>query len=151
MTNSLVHVKIKIDTLVSQSLEQVKMGFNDQLFLKLNPPFPKVKLKRFDGCLTGDIVSLELNFIFFKQLWVSEIVEDESTAETFYFVDKGTEMPFFFKNWRHKHLLSDKGGKTVITDDISYQTPFVILDWLLYPFLYLQFNYRKPIYRKVFG
>lgn len=144
-------MKIKIDTLVSQPLEQVKAGFTDKLFLKLNPPFPKVKLKQFDGCMTGDIVSLELNFIFFKQLWISEIVEDKSTAGTFYFVDVGTKMPALFKKWRHKHLLSDKGGKTEITDDISYQTPFVILDWLMYPFLYLQFKYRRPIYRKVFG
>ena len=144
-------VKIKIDTLVNQSLEEVKSGFDQHLFLKLNPPFPKVKLQRFDGCLKGDIVSLELNFILFKQLWISEIVEDESSDDAFYFVDEGTKMPAIFKYWRHKHLLSDKGGKTEISDNINYRTPFIILDWLLYPFLYLQFKYRKPIYRKVFG
>lgn len=146
-----MHVKIKIHTLVSQSLEAVKAGFNDDLFLQLNPPFPKVKLLKFDGCLTGDIVSLELNFIFFRQTWTSEIIEDQSTDKAFYFIDQGTELPFFFKYWQHKHLLSDQEGKTVITDEITYQTPFKILDWLMYPLLYLQFKYRGPIYRRVFA
>ncbi len=148
---SLNPVKIKIDTQVNQSLKRVIAGFNSQLFLKLNPPFPKVKLKQFDGCLTGDVVSLELNFILFKQTWTSTIVEDKSNEKQFYFIDEGTQLPFIFKAWQHKHLLSDKEGKTVITDDISYRTPFIILDWLMYPLLYLQFKYRGPIYRRAFG
>lgn len=143
-------MKIKIQTEVNQSLDEVKAGFTSELFLKLNPPFPKVKLKQFDGCQAGDTVALELDFILAKQNWISEIVEDEAKKGEWYFVDEGREMPVF-KNWRHKHLLSDKAGKTVITDDITYQSPLIILDWLLYPLLYLQFKYRGPIYRREFG
>lgn len=144
-------MKIKIHTLVGQPLKVVKEGFTGDLFLKLNPPFPKVKLLKFDGCLTGDIVSLELNFIFFRQTWTSEIIEDQSTDKAFYFIDQGTELPFFFRYWQHKHLLSDQRGSTVITDDITYKTPFIILDWLMYPLLYWQFKQRSPVYRKVFA
>ena len=143
-------MKIKIHTTVGQSLEKVKAGFTSELFLKLNPPFPKVKLRQFDGCQTGDIVALELDFLLAKQNWISEIVEDASDEGEWYFVDVGKEMPIF-KSWRHKHLLTDKAGKTVITDDISFRSPFIILDWLLYPLLYLQFKYRGPIYRREFG
>lgn len=148
---SLVFVKITLNTQVDQSLPNVIEGFNAELFLKLNPPFPTVKLKQFDGCITGDTVSLELNFILFKQIWTSKITEDEKTDDAFFFVDEGIKLPFFFKSWRHKHLLCRQGDKTVITDAITYRTPFILLDWIMYPLLYLQFLYRKPIYRSVFG
>ena len=144
-------MKITINTNVDQGLTQVIDGFNAELFLKLNPPFPTVELVQFDGCKTSDIVSLELNFIFFKQMWTSKITEDEQTPDSFFFVDEGIKLPFFFKSWRHKHLLCRQGDKTVITDAITYRTPFILLDWIMYPFLYLQFLYRKPVYRKVFG
>jgi len=144
-------VNITIKTLVDQRLPEVIAGFNGDLFLKLNPPFPKVRLIQFDGCKTGDLVSLELNFLLFKQVWTSEITEDFSDSEQFFFVDQGIRLPFFFKTWKHKHMLQVRDDKTVITDDITYQTPSLLTDWLMYPLLYLQFLYRKPVYRKVFG
>ncbi len=144
-------MNITIKTLVDQRLPEVIAGFNGDLFLKLNPPFPKVRLIQFDGCKTGDLVSLELNFLLFKQVWTSEITEDFSDSEQFFFVDQGIRLPFFFKTWKHKHMLQVRDDKTVITDDITYQTPSLLTDWLMYPLLYLQFLYRKPVYRKVFG
>ncbi len=144
-------MNITIKTLVDQRLPEVIAGFNGDLFLKLNPPFPKVRLIQFDGCKTGDLVSLELNFLLFKQVWTSEITEDFSDSEQFFFVDQGIKLPFFFKTWQHKHILQVRDDKTVITDDITYQTPSLLTDWLMYPLLYLQFLYRKPVYRKVFG
>ncbi|GAB5525781.1 MAG: hypothetical protein Roseis2KO_36530 [Roseivirga sp.] len=143
-------MKITIKTLVDQRLPEVITGFNGDLFLKLNPPFPKVKLIRFDGCKTGDTVSLELNFLLFKQVWTSEITEDYRDPTEFFFIDKGVKLPFFFKSWQHKHILQVKDDKTEVIDDISYQTPSLLTDWLMYPLLYLQFLYRKPIYRNVF-
>lgn len=150
LKRSLPCVNITIKTIVDQRLPDVIAGFNADLFLKLNPPFPKVRLVRFDGCKTGDIVSLELNFLLFKQIWISEIIEDKNSSQEFFFIDKGAQMPFFFKSWQHKHILRVKDDKTVVIDDISYQTPSRLTDWFVYPLLYLQFLYRKPIYRKVF-
>ncbi|MCE7994886.1 MAG: hypothetical protein HEP71_23115 [Roseivirga sp.] len=143
-------MNITIKTIVDQRLREVIAGFNGELFLKLNPPFPKVRLVRFDGCKKGDIVSMELNFLLFKQTWTSEITEDQSSPHEFFFIDKGIQLPFFFKFWQHKHILQVKDDKTVVIDDITYQTPTLLTDWLMYPLLYLQFLYRKPIYRKVF-
>lgn len=145
------NVRLTITTAVNQSVEKVKAGFDDTLFLKLNPPFPKAKLLRFDGCRSGDIVSIELNFLLGKAQWISEITEDGEGQNEFYFVDEGKQMPSFLKYWRHRHLVHREGDKTLITDDISYRSPFILLDWLLYPLLYLQFIYRVPIYRRVFG
>lgn len=141
---------MKIITSVNQSPEQVQAGFTQQLFLRLNPPFPKVKLTQFDGCRTGDVVSMELNFLLFKQVWTSDITDDGQDENQWFFVDEGTQLPFFFKFWKHRHLILRKGDKTSIVDDITYKTPFLLFDWLLYPLLYLQFVYRKPIYKNVF-
>jgi len=144
-------MNIRISTKVSQSYTSVMQGFNEQLFLRLNPPFPPVKLVRFDGCKKNDIVSLELNFILFKQKWVSQILEDHLNETKFYFIDFGTKLPFFLKYWKHQHRILKYNNEAVIVDDIHFKTPFFLLDFLLYPVLYLQFLYRKPIYKKVFA
>lgn len=144
-------MKIIIETSVDQNYLQVKQGFNETLFKKLSPPFPPVKLLRFDGSSKGDLVTLELNFIFFKQKWTSEIVEDQTTDKEFYFIDKGIELPFFLKNWTHKHRIVKDGENALIRDEIEFQAPFGILTLLLYPAMLLQFAYRKPIYKKIFA
>ncbi|PIQ49098.1 MAG: hypothetical protein COW03_06840 [Cytophagales bacterium CG12_big_fil_rev_8_21_14_0_65_40_12] len=143
-------MELKITTEVGQTLQNVILGFNENLFLKLSPPFPKVILKRFDGSSKGDIVSLELDFILFKQLWTSEIISNSSTPLKFEFEDKGIVLPFFLKSWRHKHILQVKNGKVLIIDDISFRTHYKLFDYLLYPAMYLQFLMRKPVYKRVF-
>jgi len=144
-------MKITIETAVQQDFLQVKEGFNETLFKKLSPPFPPVKLLRFDGSAKGDLVSLELNFIFFKQKWTSKILEDQTTDQEFYFIDEGIELPFFLKKWTHKHRIIRAGENAIIRDEIDYQAPFGLLSLLLYPAMLLQFAYRKPIYKKIFS
>jgi ligand-binding SRPBCC domain-containing protein len=144
-------MKITIETHVEQGYLTVKKGFNETLFTKLSPPFPPVKLIRFDGSTTGDLVILELNFIFFKQNWTSEIVEDQTDEKEFYFVDKGIELPFFLKKWTHRHRIIKDGENAIIRDEIEYKAPFLVLTWLLYPVMLLQFAYRKPIYKRIFA
>lgn len=144
-------MQIKISTLVASPLQRVIEGFDERLFLKLNPPFPLVKLKRFDGCLTGDKVWIELNFILFRQQWHAEIIEQASSEKRFYFVDKGERLPFFLKDWHHQHTLESDGEQTtLITDNIHFSTGTIVGDVLVFPLLWLQFLYRKPIYRKHF-
>jgi ligand-binding SRPBCC domain-containing protein len=143
-------MKINIETEVQQDYLKVKEGFNETLFTKLSPPFPPVKLLRFDGSKKGDLVSLELNFLFFKQKWTSEITEDKTTDQEFYFIDKGIELPFFLNEWQHKHRIINSKNGSIIRDEITYKSGFSLMTLLLYPALYIQFLYRKPIYRKIF-
>jgi len=143
-------MKITLSTQVDSSLKIVKEGFNETLFLKLSPPFPLVKLLRFDGCLTGHHVWLELNFLLFKQRWDALIIEHQESEKEFYFIDEGSKMPFFLKSWRHKHLLKSRNGKCIVTDQIQFSTGTILTDVLVYPLLWFQFVYRKPIYRKHF-
>lgn len=139
-----------IITPVAKEYRQVAQGFGQPLFEALNPPFPPVRLLRFDGSTKGDEVHLELNFILFKQVWKSLITENNTSEQEIYFIDEGIQLPFFLRYWRHKHRIVNKGNGTHIVDDITFRSPFILFDFLLYPVLFLQFLYRKPVYRKFF-
>ncbi len=144
-------MRLIISTPVNSTPMQVFRQFDQSLFLKLAPPFPPVKLIRFDGCRQGDVVSLQLNFLLFKQTWTSSITEQETTTEAIWFVDQGTQLPFFLTFWNHKHLIQKTEAGSEIVDEITFQSPWFLPEFLLYPVLWLQFVYRKPIYKKVFG
>ena len=141
---------LELTTHVQQDYQTVMNGFNQDLFQKLNPPFPPVKLLRFDGSKKGDMVALELNFLLFRQRWTTQIVEDGVTEQEAYFIDEGMKLPFFLSYWRHRHRVLKDGPHASIVDDIHFKTPLRLLDYLLYPIMWLQFAYRRPIYRKVF-
>lgn len=144
-------MKLQLTTLVQQPYKQVFNGFTQNLFVKLSPPFPPVKLLQFDGCQVNDRVRLRLNFLLFKQTWESLITDFQENTQEISFVDEGVQLPFFLKYWKHHHRIVKDGEHTKIIDDISYKTPFILFDYLMYPALYLQFLYRKPVYKKVFG
>ncbi len=136
---------------MAQPAHQVFQGFTQELFLKLAPPFPRLQLLQYDGNQVGDRVRLRLNFFLFKQVWESLIVENGQEEKEYYFVDEGVELPFFLKKVRHRHSIVPQDQGSLIIDDFRYKTPHPILDYLMYPGLFLQFWIRKPIYRKIFA
>ncbi len=144
-------MKLKISTPVNASVQKVKEGFNIDLFKALAPPFPRLNVKRFDGSKKDDLVELELDFFTHKQTWVSLITYDHTDDKIFEFIDIGKELPFPFKKWRHHHIVQKNSYGSDIIDDIEYSSGSRILDILLYPLMYLQFAYRKPVYRKLFA
>lgn len=141
---------LKVTTQVNQTLPSVKAGFNQELFLKLNPPFPSVSLIRFDGCYTGGIVELLLDFKVAKQKWVSEITFDKTSSDRFEFIDEGVVLPFPFRYWKHHHILIGNAKGCQVIDSIEYRANNKLMTVLLYPLLLLQFLYRKPVYKQVF-
>jgi ligand-binding SRPBCC domain-containing protein len=145
-------MEIIIKTYVNQPLQSVWQGFDENLFVKLAPPFPPVRLLRFDGSEKGNEVHLELNFLLFRQTWVSLITENVKTDDQIYFVDEGIKLPFFIKYWKHrhriiKHIDKGKGTQSLIIDEVEFKS---WLGWLIYPVLYFQFWYRKGIYEEIF-
>ena len=144
-------MKLKIQTSVEKNYLQVWEGFTEDLFNQLSPPFPPVKVMQFDGCHKGDTVELELNFLLFKQRWKSLITDQQSTNTEIFFLDEGVKLPFFLTFWKHRHRIIKNGDSTIIADEIEFRTPTLLTNYLFYPLLWLQFAYRKPIYRKVFG
>ena len=141
---------IHIQTQVNQPTTRVFAGFNRELFLKLNPPGLSAKLIRFDGTHQGGLTHLQINFIFFKQDWISLNTEFKNTLNEIFFVDEGQKLPFFLKTWRHKHRVLQIEQKSLIIDEIQYSSSFKWMEILIYPLLYSVFYYRKHIYRSVF-
>lgn len=143
-------MKLTITTTVRANYLSIKNDFTEELFLKLTPSFPPVRLLRFDGCKKGDIVTVELNFIFFKQKWTSHITADNTDDNIFEFTDEGTVLPFFLRSWKHHHQIHRiDDTKSRIVDAIEFSTSTLLTDYLLFPALWFQFLYRKPIYRKI--
>jgi ligand-binding SRPBCC domain-containing protein len=143
-------MRLTLSTSVEQNHLEVKAGFDEHLFKKLAPPFPPVKVSQFDGCVTGDTVALELNFLLFKQQWISKITDDGTDDQEFFFVDEGVKLPFFLKKWSHRHRVIAQKSGSIIRDEIEFEGPFKWMNYLLFPALWVQFAYRKPIYRKIF-
>ncbi len=146
-------MRIKIVTNVKeQNISKIFVGFNKELFVKLAPPLPPVRLLRFDGCKENDIVQLEILLPFAPQRWDALITESVESEALIYFIDQGTRLPFFLKTWRHWHGIQQnpKGQGSQIIDDFEYTTPFGWLNYLMYPMLFLLFFYRKPIYKSAF-
>lgn len=145
-------MQLTITTPVQQPFLKVKEGFDAKLFTSLNPPYPKVKLERFDGCRKGDVVDMKLQFGFTDQRWESLITADDTTGSYFFFQDEGVQLPFFLKHWKHRHWVKKVDENTSeIVDNVHYSSGNFLTDLLLYPALKAQFLYRQPIYRKFFS
>ena len=143
-------MKILIKTEVEQDYRKVFEGFDESLFMELKPPLLPLKLLRFDGSRKGDEVHIQLGAGFVKQRWDALITEDGEKDGELYFIDKGIQLPFFLKDWKHHHRVLESGEGAIIIDEIYFKSPFFLFDYLLYPILYLQFYARKPVYKRVF-
>jgi ligand-binding SRPBCC domain-containing protein len=146
-------MRLILRTAVAQSPAQVMAGFTRELFVALTPPFPRLRVLRFDGCRTGDQVAIELNTLVSRLPWTSLIVDDGTLPDgTHFFVDEGQQLPPPLRYWRHRHLIEPgPNGSSVIVDNLEYRTASPLLDALLYPAMWAQFAWRKPIYRRWFG
>ena len=145
-----MHVTLR--TAVAQPPARVMAGFTRALFVALAPPFPRLRVLRFDGCNTGDQVEIELDTLVTRLRWTSLIVDNGQLPDgTHFFVDEGRILPPPLRFWRHRHLIEPgPHGGSVIVDALEYRTASPLLDALLYPAMWAQFAWRKPIYRRWF-
>lgn len=145
--------RLLFTTHVAAPLDAVVAGFNQNLFERLAPPFPPVRVERFDGCLLGDEVHLRLGLGAVSFTWVSLISQVGADASTWWFEDEGKTLPPGLKSWRHRHTVASNTSSAgcTITDDITYQGRTPWLAALLYPSLWLTFAIRGPRYQAAFG
>ena len=145
-----MHVTLR--TAVAQPPAQVMAGFTQELFVALAPPFPRLRLLRFDGCRTGDRVEIELDVLVQRLRWTSLITDAGQQPDgTLFFVDEGQTLPPPLRYWRHRHLVQPgPAGGSVIVDALEYRTASRLLDVVLYPAMWAQFAWRRPIYRRWF-
>lgn len=144
-------MEIHLQTKVAQDYLSVFNAFDEQLFKKLSPAFPKLRLLRFDGSEPGDKVEIELQAGIGSFRWTSLITERNISDAAAYFVDEGQELPPPLKRWNHKHLVTKNGTGAIIHDIINFSSGSNLVDMLLYPLMRVQFGMRKPIYQKEFG
>ena len=140
-------MELKLLSRVDGDYESVFEAFDQQLFEYLLPP--NAKLIRFDGSKVGDIVHLAFTAPI-KTEWVSEITAVHHGEGERFFIDEGRKLPFGLKSWRHKHIVREEEGTTIIEDQIQYSSGLLLLDWLMYPVLFAAFYPRKRQYGTYF-
>ncbi|MDP5170151.1 MAG: hypothetical protein NWR72_07890 [Bacteroidia bacterium] len=145
-------MRITLSTPVAGHHAGIMARFDRELFEQLSPPGAKVDLIRFDGSETGDLVHIRLHLpLMPAQNWISKIVDHGSDDNTSWFVDEGKTLPWFLSAWQHRHVVKQEGDHSLIIDDIRFTAPLWLPDFLLYPVLWAQFAWRRPVYRRVFG
>lgn len=144
-------MQLRVATQVKASLDEVRAAFTQELFTALNPPFPPVKLMRYDGNKPGDLVKLSLGPTWLNQQWTSKIIKTEASNKHWMFVDLGIELPFFLRSWEHSHEVHDKGTHRLIVDFIQLAGPWWVPDFLLKLLFTALMRYRRPIYQRFFG
>lgn len=147
-------MRFQILTPVKGSHRKVFAGFDHGLLLQLTPPGAKMQLiSADDPAKEGGRIYLRVTLLgIIRQEWINAFSQYELTEAECHFVDQGVKMPFPIRLWRHDHrVLSDGPDRAIINDDVTYKTGFFLMDWFLYPILWLQFRYRRPIYQRVFG
>ncbi len=134
------------------TVDAVFAGFNLNLFTFLSPAFPKMRVRQFDGCHTGAIVSVSLLVPGLpEQKWISEITKHHSEFGRMHeFTDEGRTLPFFLKKWTHVHRIEQAGNDVLITDAIRFETPWFFPGLLAYLMLYPSFYSRKKKYAAYF-
>lgn len=140
-----------LSTKVTSDPSDVYSSFNEELFLALVPPGTKIKQLSFGGSTTGDVVELRLSSFGVPQHWLTHITAHGEKDGGYYFIDEGQTLPFFLSSWRHQHIIRATDDGSEIVDHISFKTPWWLPVLLMWPVLYLQFAYRKPIYQRFFG
>ncbi len=147
---------ITVSIPIPYKANQVFNALNKDAFIALtsSAQFPKVKLVEYQGQAPGSKVHLELDFIFYRQPWISLISENQNVngPGIFWFEDVGTVLPFPFKTWKHLHkVIATTDSSCVINEQVSFATGMKLLDFLLIPVVKKMFTNRKPIYLKYFN
>lgn len=144
-------MRIRIQTIVANPVcLSVYSGFSVNLFRALNPPGITCDIIRFDGSTAGDKVHFILYIAGIRREWKGEIIHSEITDDKIEFTDTGVVLPFPLSTWKHTHIIEKSETGCSITDDIRFTTR-IVPAILLYPLLYFQFMYRRPVYQRFFG
>jgi ligand-binding SRPBCC domain-containing protein len=143
-------MKFEITTRINKPLREEMKGMTQEMLSELNPKFPPFHFLRFDGIYKGAEIHIELNLFLKKEKWEYVIEEVADAPDSWSFVDVSKKQPFFIKSWRHRYTIGGSDSYTEITDSLEFHSP-LFLEWMLYPWLYAHFRYRKPVYRKIFG
>lgn len=141
-------MNLKFENTVNFSFKLVLNNIGKEMFLALNPPWSPMKVLRFDGTKVSDEVHLELNLGVKSVPWISKIVKSELNEIEFTFIDIGLKVLPGMKSWHHQHIFRKVGAnKTLIIDEVSFETSNAVLDLVYRNLITLQLLYRKFAYK----
>lgn len=144
-------MKMLFRTPLNLSYEEVKAGFNRELFEFLAPQWAAFNLERFDGCKVNDEVHIELNLLGMKKKWVSLITHEGEDSSGWSFIDEGKVLPWPLAKWKHHHRVDKiSDSRSEIVDDIEFEVRNPALGKLIYPVLWSSFAIRPDLYKKYF-
>jgi ligand-binding SRPBCC domain-containing protein len=123
--------------------------FDFDLLRALSPPMMKPELISYGGYAPGTKIHFRLNTPFGTKDWKGMISEYSENETEIYFTDEGVELPFGIKTWKHKHRLIRRHYGTEIRDEVEFSFYGVLSRLFFTPGIWLQFLYRKPLYRKI--
>lgn len=144
-------MKLLIKIPLEVEMEYVYEHFNRDLFEALSPPVGGMNLIHFGGSHPGHHVKLELNIFGIRMPWISRITDEFKGDSEIWFIDKGEKLPFFLQRWHHKHIIRKTSEGCLIIEDITYSSGSILLDYLIFPIMSLQFGYRKKAYPRYFN
>ena len=143
-------MNIILKTTVKGNYKKVISAFDIHLFEALKPPTGEMEIIAFTGSQKGDKVHIR----FIKPIkadWISDIVEDQITADKAWFVDVGTVLPWPLASWTHHHIVEKIDEKnSIIIDDMTFTGKNFLFTLLLYPIIFIGFYPRKRIYKQYF-
>ena len=138
---------LKFENTVLYPYEFVVSHIGREMFVALNPPWSSMELLKFDGTKVSDEVHLNLKLGFVSVPWVSKIVQSELNDIEFNFIDIGVKMLPGMKSWHHHHHFRKVGeNKTLIVDDVNFESGNYFLDVFYRNIIKVQFYYRKYAY-----
>lgn len=144
-------MRVVLRTKVSGNYKDIIKKFDRDLFLALAPKMAKIKLEKFTGSKTGDVV--HIRFLSpIKANWISDIVDHGEDEKKAFFVDRARVIPFPFGTWEHHHIIEriDENHSYII-DDMRFKGKNYLFSLILYPAVFFGFLPRKRIYKKYFG
>ena len=145
-------MRFTVVTPVSGIPVEIFQKFQRPLLEALVPPWAKITIHRFDGSVKGDKIELNVKLLgLIDQAWENLVTENFESDRECFFVDEGTKMPFPVTFWKHKHRIIGLKSGSEIRDEIEFHCNSIFLEWIMFPVVWIQFVWRKPIYKKVFG
>ncbi len=144
-------MNLTLKTKVNGNYKKVMAAFDRELFEALKPPVGKMEIVEFTGSQKGDRVHIR----FLKPIkaeWISDIIEDNITDDSAWFVDVGVKLPWPLASWKHRHIVERiDDDHSFVIDNMTFTGKNILLTLLLYPAIFLGFYPRKSIYKKYFS
>jgi ligand-binding SRPBCC domain-containing protein len=142
-------MKLKFENEVTYPFEFVVAHVGKEMFLAMNPPWSGIEVQRFDGVKVSDEVHLKIKLGPVEIPWISKIVLSELKELEFQFIDIGVKMLPGMKSWHHQHIFRKiDENKTLIIDDVKFESGNFLLDLFFRNIMTIQFLYRRYAYSK---